>query len=57
MVIHLGGKGISEIIYIIRAKVPSVPKPYPERIQKGMKKCGRNCTVGCSEKTLFAIFI
>ena len=30
--------------HLIRAKVPSDPKPYPERIQRGMKKCGKNCT-------------
>ena len=30
--------------HLIRAKAPSDPKPYPERIQRGMKKCGKNCT-------------
>ena len=28
--------------YLIRAKVPSDPKP--QRRQRGMKKCGNNCT-------------
>ena len=30
--------------HLIRAKVPSDPKLHPERRQRGMKKCGRNCT-------------
>ena len=30
--------------HLIRAKVPSDPKMYPERRQRGMKKCGKNCT-------------
>ena len=30
--------------HLIRAKVPSDPKPYPERIQRGMRNCGKNCT-------------
>ena len=30
--------------HIIRAKVAADPKPYPGRTQRGMKKCGKNCT-------------
>ena len=30
--------------HIIRAKLPVDPKMYPERRQRGMKKCGKNCT-------------
>ena len=30
--------------HLIRAKVPSEPKPYPQRKQRGMRKCGKNCT-------------
>ena len=30
--------------HLIRAKVPAEPKPYPERTQRGMRKCGNNCT-------------
>jgi hypothetical protein len=30
--------------HLIRAKVPSDPKPYPQRRQRGMRKCGKNCT-------------
>ena len=30
--------------HLIRAKVPSDPKPYPQRRQRGMRKCGNNCT-------------
>ena len=30
--------------HLIRAKVPSDRKPYPERMQRGMRKCGKNCT-------------
>ena len=30
--------------HLIRAKVPSDPKVYPQRRQRGMKKCGKNCT-------------
>ena len=30
--------------HIIRAKVPSDPKPYPSRNIRGMKKCGKNCS-------------
>ena len=29
---------------LIRAKVPSDPKPYPERIKRGMRNCVKNCT-------------
>ena len=31
---------------LIRAKVPSPQRPYPERKVKGMFKCGKNCS-GC----------
>ena len=37
---HLGGRRIC----VIRAKVPSDPKHYPQRRQRGMRKCGNNCT-------------
>ena len=30
--------------HLIRAKVPSDPKPYPERRHRGMQKCTKNCT-------------
>ena len=30
--------------HLIRAKVAGDPKKYPERQQRGMKKCGKNCT-------------
>jgi hypothetical protein len=30
--------------HLVRAKVPTDPKPYPSRNQRGMKKCGRDCT-------------
>jgi hypothetical protein len=30
--------------HLIRAKVPSDPKPYPSRNTRGMKKCGKNCS-------------
>ena len=30
--------------HIIRAKLPVDPKMYPEKRQRGMKKCGKNCT-------------
>ena len=30
--------------HLVRAKVPTDPKPYPFRNQRGMKKCGKNCT-------------
>lgn len=31
--------------YLIRAKLPTGPKRYPKRVQKGMKKCNRpDCT-------------
>jgi hypothetical protein len=30
--------------HLIRAKVPTDPKLHPERKQRGMKKCGKNCT-------------
>ena len=30
--------------HIIRAKVARKPRLYPRRYQKGMKKCGKNCT-------------
>ena len=30
--------------HLIRAKLPSDPKLYPERRQRGMKKCGKSCT-------------
>ena len=30
--------------HLIRAKVPSDPKLHPERRQRGMKKCGKNCS-------------
>ena len=29
---------------LIRAKVPMDPKPYPQRKQRGVRKCGKNCT-------------
>ena len=29
---------------LIRAKVPTRPRPYPERKTKGMVKCGKQCT-------------
>ena len=29
---------------LIRAKVPTQPRPYPERKIKGMFKCGKNCS-------------
>ena len=32
---------------IIRAKVPKLPPPYPERIKKGMKRCGKNTCAAC----------
>ena len=30
--------------HLIRAKVPSDPKLHPQRRQRGMKKCGKNCS-------------
>ena len=30
--------------HLIRAKVPSDPKPYPSRRIRGMKRCGKNCS-------------
>ena len=30
--------------HLIRAKLPKDPKPYPQRKQRGMKKCGKSCT-------------
>ena len=30
--------------HLVRAKVPSDPKLYPSRRQRGMKKCGKSCT-------------
>ena len=30
--------------HLIRAKVPTDPKPYPSRRIRGMKKCGKNCS-------------
>ena len=30
--------------HLIRAKVPSDPKPHPSRRNRGMQKCRKNCT-------------
>ena len=30
--------------HLIRAKVPSDPKLHPQRRQRGMKKCGKDCS-------------
>ena len=30
--------------HLVRAKVPRMPKPYPSRTLKGMKRCEDNCT-------------
>ena len=30
--------------FLIKSKIPPPPKPYPERIKKGMSRCGKSCT-------------
>ena len=43
--------------HLVRAKVPTDPKPYPTRNQRGMKKCGKNCTACPYIKEVKSLYI